>query len=790
MKTSDTVGSASTVFHPVQNPHFTANINADNVSLRKIVVSNKILCGLITEKIELDIDDIKNLAQARDLQEVKSQKDKNSILYKAWQLLEYIGSFFYEKSAEEAKELIIKYYSGTPDMDDKYDCAMRLKELAKDESALNYQEHIKNNSLHFSLFGDANFIDLKTIPPSKEQVDQYIKGCSNFLTPRMVNFIKNNPGELRKIMRSVVVRSTLDQATASKVALTRQLFNVGYHKDYTVKKDVNRQILGNENSFFNLMNKTDACMKPGNGISIDMVVPILDSSGNPIIENGKIKRVLITSVPGAALDNPNQPEFRHQIYTLRSGRLIGVNLDNNGDLTLSKNAPFSIKMRSITDHIASCARNNPDRPGVVLSAVGMDSFLHFLCDADQTLAKKAGTEAFAKLIVDLRKEHKDNKDFVVSISDLKKHSNLTTGFWEDINAAVANLAPAGMDKNSDEAKFYQPIKWIGEIPGNWVTDKHIIVNAWDPHSLVGNRCKWDKSFDGAIGTEFAVHFGHAALCMLFSAGHRLNNYQALDYSPDKIAEVKKQAALDMLASLRKDRRAQMLALLRAEVKFSNNNMLDEQTIKNTLDELVDEFIHNAPNKANSTDGNDLDEQAIKEVFANLVVEFADNLFAGSGVHGSQIPDGDITEETVTDVTPEDNLRQNGKLTSDDEVVLDAAFIKNVIADVAIKQARTEPDNSSKAVLDAAFIKNAIAEVAAKQKKAKPDESAEDQQNEALIKKTLAALSPQGSFSDKNRLDENKIKQIIATVAAENGFVSTAEPHKVIDFGQLRAPNYA
>jgi hypothetical protein len=47
------------------------------------------------------------------------------------------------------------------------------------------------------------------------------------------------------------------------------------------------------------------------------------------------------------------------------------------------------------------------------------------------------------------------------------------------------------------------------LPGTWITDKTMIVNARDPCSLVGNGCKLDDSNDGFIGRNSLAHEVHA-----------------------------------------------------------------------------------------------------------------------------------------------------------------------------------------------------------------------------------------------------------------------------------------
>jgi hypothetical protein len=57
----------------------------------------------------------------------------------------------------------------------------------------------------------------------------------------------------------------------------------------------------------------------------------------------------------------------------------------------------------------------------------------------------------------------------------------------------------------------------GAIPGNWIKDGDLILNAWDSHSLLGNGLAKDNSIDGFIGRSSLIHFMHALMCSMFNA---------------------------------------------------------------------------------------------------------------------------------------------------------------------------------------------------------------------------------------------------------------------------------
>jgi len=64
-------------------------------------------------------------------------------------------------------------------------------------------------------------------------------------------------------------------------------------------------------------------------------------------------------------------------------------------------------------------------------------------------------------------------------------------------------------------KIPEEIEYMGRVPGQWLSDKVIIVNAWDPCSVIGNGCNNDHSIGGFIGRNSLVHEAHVMLIQAF-----------------------------------------------------------------------------------------------------------------------------------------------------------------------------------------------------------------------------------------------------------------------------------
>ncbi|MET0964117.1 MAG: hypothetical protein ABWY05_15070 [Noviherbaspirillum sp.] len=218
------------------------------------------------------------------------------------------------------------------------------------------------------------------------------------------------------------------------------------------------------------MTESEVAQAPGNQLSLSMRVPIRTV-------DGRVCRPVILSVSAPALDTPAQPEWKHYV--------------KNGKLDT---AAYRTSFDTLAGRIKQCAAMPANKEAqVVLSGFGLANFLAGLSRSDKSAAIKIGAEVMTQLIRDLRKGGVD-----VAYTDYSGASPP----WPAVNAAL------GTDG----------IKCLGSIPGNWIKDQQIIVNAWDPHALVGNGCAQDSSLDGYIGSNSLVHETHALACMLRANG--------------------------------------------------------------------------------------------------------------------------------------------------------------------------------------------------------------------------------------------------------------------------------
>lgn len=122
----------------------------------------------------------------------------------------------------------------------------------------------------------------------------------------------------------------------------------------------------------------------------------------------------------------------------------------------------------------------------------MLSFLSGLPGKEQESARKIGAEVFSTLISSLQ-----DRNNAVVFSDLSS----TAPFWVDVNSLLK-----------------APIACVGKVPGDWIADTDMIVNAWDPNSVIGNGCQHDSSFDGYVGRSSLCHDAHALACGMYAEG--------------------------------------------------------------------------------------------------------------------------------------------------------------------------------------------------------------------------------------------------------------------------------
>jgi hypothetical protein len=286
---------------------------------------------------------------------------------------------------------------------------------------------------------------------------------------------------IRRMVRSLRIYSCMPPEFARRMALTRSLTNI---LGVATPARLNEEVLGNARSLALQKDRntgrskkrktgqsrtTDVdVMQSGNQVSIAVRIPMLDSRKNA---SRKTVWPLLLSIPAAALDSPTQPEWR--LYVDHKG-----NLDE---------ALFRNTMQTLCAHVTLCSDANP-RLQVALSAAGLNNFLAALAPPQKARALEIGAEEYARLASALTARGRH-----VSYIDITPDSR----FWNDVGLRAETV-----------------LAYAGAIPGSWISKDILLVNAWDPHSLMGNGCNLDRSIDGAVGAHSLCHDFHALLCIL------------------------------------------------------------------------------------------------------------------------------------------------------------------------------------------------------------------------------------------------------------------------------------
>lgn len=308
--------------------------------------------------------------------------------------------------------------------------------------------------------------------------------------------IKN--GSVQQLMASFRFEGALPADELEKMALQRELWNIAMG---AAPPNQNSAALGCERSYANQMagktlkGQVPDCLKPGNQLSITMQTPIRKQSG-------EIVNITVVSCYAPALDTSLQPEFQAYVKTEKDG--------NGKSVQKLDGAAYQVAFDRIRQQVLAAAKANPDANPVALPAIGMNAFLSGLTRSQREPALGIGTKALAELAAELRAEGKR-----VLISDLNPGGEV----WTKVNDALAS-----MDQ--------PPLDFGGPIPGDWITDNTLVLNAWDPHSLLGNGLGSDPSFDGYLGRSTLIHFMHALHCAAHAEGIDLRTaFSQADQTP-------------------------------------------------------------------------------------------------------------------------------------------------------------------------------------------------------------------------------------------------------------------
>ncbi len=263
-----------------------------------------------------------------------------------------------------------------------------------------------------------------------------------------------------------------------QMALQRELWNVTMK---AAAADENKAALGCERSYANERAKDSQasipdCLLPGNQLSVTMKTPLQK-------KNLEIVNITVISCTAPALDTGLQPEFK--AYVFGGNQLQEQKLDEQA---------YRKSFDCIKNQVLAAAKAHPEANRVALPAIGMNAFLTGLTEQNKKTAIKIGSETLAELAIELRDIGKE-----VLITDLSNHGIV----WQQVN-------------NFLESRKQDPLAFGGPIPGDWITEGMMVLNAWDPHSLVGNGLSNDDSIDGYLGRSTLTHLIHALHCAAYA----------------------------------------------------------------------------------------------------------------------------------------------------------------------------------------------------------------------------------------------------------------------------------
>ena len=315
------------------------------------------------------------------------------------------------------------------------------------------------------------------------------------------DLMKRPETNLSALINSMEISCNLDPKTARNIAFQREIYNIGNNTRPGTRN--NSQVTGYPESYINRVVQTakpgqaPEALKPGNQLSLAVDTPLRR-------ENGSIVDVTILSLIGPALDSRTQPEY-------------ALYVTSQGDDTVPelKSGAFKKAYSTIRNQALAYARAHPEKTEFALTGVGLNTFLNgliFLDDKEnlneevKIEAQKIGAKILAELTIELRKIGR-------------------TVVFTDVNEAILDLVNDQLKKLKDsrsaadsDAALTKRIQLAGKIPGDWINPGIVIFNAWDTHSLLGNKLNNDHTIDGFIGRNTLIHPIHALRCAMDAEG--------------------------------------------------------------------------------------------------------------------------------------------------------------------------------------------------------------------------------------------------------------------------------
>jgi hypothetical protein len=345
--------------------------------------------------------------------------------------------------------------------------ANRIDENIKNRSALNdkLEALYKTASRQYTS-------DEKKWAQLKEKISDYFNIMAGENSTKFTEILSGSRYTFDQLVESFTMYTALPNDIATKMATERELVNIQMQGK---SRSENKQVLGQETS---LAQRDFTVIQPGNQLSLATTTKIR-------CNNGQLKEITLLSGSAPALDIASQPEAA--VYTFKS---------SFGGRKLNRQK-FSIALDTLKSHILQCAEKKTDCKRVALAGIGAENFLKLLDEEHRKYAQDMIATLLAEVATELRAQGKE-----VVFTDIDDK------FCNKINAKLGSGEP--------------PIDVPGPIPGNWIKDGDLMLNAWDPHSLLGNGLAADNSLDGFYGRNSLIHFQHALLCMMTSLSIPVN----------------------------------------------------------------------------------------------------------------------------------------------------------------------------------------------------------------------------------------------------------------------------
>ncbi len=301
----------------------------------------------------------------------------------------------------------------------------------------------------------------------EKNMECYVESTNDIQGKIFDQLLKNYGSQIFSLLETAKIQSTLGEEKAIQMATTRDVFNIAMN---TSNEKTNENSIGCPKSLARAGDKE--VIEPGKQISLCINTPI--DCGN-----GEVKEISVLSCIAPALDTNGQPEFEKYVTgkTTSEYKLKGQD--------------YQISLNTIKQQILETVREKKP-PRVILSAIGANAFVSALPDPEREVARNMIANMLAETAREL-----GAMGIEIGFTDVREE------FCSKINKINAN-GPK--------------IEVLGKIPGDWIKNRDLLLNAWDTHSLLGNGLGADSSLDGYIGRSSLIHFMHALICSMYHAG--------------------------------------------------------------------------------------------------------------------------------------------------------------------------------------------------------------------------------------------------------------------------------